>query len=211
MTNINFHHTRASIGKVSEGVRVRLCSSIQLLNELSDFYKIWYECYSIWGHPTTNSINNAHTQLWRGTKGKRSRTHSIKSVLLGKPVLRSAECGQIVGSPCQFGCRDNQTTHLKLANQYREQAVTHDPSSKVTRYATWQGYDPRDLTSTLTSLKITYLSFSAELHYENQPLSLCKEYATFVLMAKLTPLSQKYMASHYRSRQGMLEQVPVFC
>jgi hypothetical protein len=125
-------------------------------------------------------------------KGPRERgqEHAVsKSVLLGTPVLRGSECGQIVGSPCQFGCRGNQTTHLKLANQYREQAVTHDPSSKVTRYATWHEYDPRDLTSTLTSLKITYLSCSAELHYENQPLLLCNGYATFVLMAELTPVS----------------------
>jgi hypothetical protein len=70
-------------------------------------------------------------------------------------------------SPCRFGCRSNQMTHLSLANQYCEQAVTHDPSSKVTRNATWQGHDPRHLASTLTSLKITYLSFGGAVSYMN--------------------------------------------
>jgi hypothetical protein len=59
-----------------------------------------------------------------------------------------------------------------LANQYRERAVTHDPSSKVTRHATWQGHDPRDLTSTLTSLKITCLSFSVVTVRETISVSL---------------------------------------
>jgi hypothetical protein len=179
-------------------VNFSVCSSFQILNNLTDFYETWYEYYATCGNSTTSSIKNAHKE-----PKKRNQEHNrIISVLLRTHVLRRSECGQIVGSPCQFGRRGNQTTHLKLANQYCEQAVTHDPSSKVTRYATWQGYDPRDLTSTLTSLKITYLSFSAELHYENQPILLCDEYATFVLMAKLTSLSQKDMTSH----QGMLQR-----
>lgn len=43
------------------------------------------------------------------------------------------------GSPCQFRCLGNENySPVSLANQYREQAVTHDPSSKVTRHATWR-------------------------------------------------------------------------